>query len=186
MSKNKNRILVFLGILTSRVFGYIRDLTIAKYFGATKITDVFFLAFMIPNLLRRLLAEGSLSAAFIPVFNEELVKEKNKANQLCKNLISFLFYLTLIISVFGIIFSKYIFMILGKGFVEPYSSYGSLYLKIMFPIIIFISVGSVFMGVLNSLNRFFLTSFAFNFINISMIITIIFFRKYFYDRGLLN
>ena len=62
------------GILCSRIFGYFRDMTIALYFGANFVTDAFFLAFMIPNLFRRLLAEGSLSAAFIPNFTELLKK----------------------------------------------------------------------------------------------------------------
>jgi len=58
----------------SRVFGFVRDVVIAGYFGAGLASDAFFVAFRIPNLLRRLFAEGSLTVAFIPVFSEYLTR----------------------------------------------------------------------------------------------------------------
>ena len=60
--------------LLSRIFGFIRDVVIAWFFGAGLVSDAFFVAFRIPNLLRRLFAEGSLSVAFIPVFTEYLTQ----------------------------------------------------------------------------------------------------------------
>ncbi|MEJ2098218.1 MAG: lipid II flippase MurJ, partial [Deltaproteobacteria bacterium] len=69
--------------LLSRIFGFLRDVVIAGYFGAGLASDAFFVAFRIPNLLRRLFAEGSLTIAFIPVFTETLTtKGKNDAFQL--------------------------------------------------------------------------------------------------------
>ena len=61
--------------LASRILGFIRDAVIAWYFGAGLSSDAFIAAFRIPNLLRRLFAEGSLSSAFVPVFTEYLVKQ---------------------------------------------------------------------------------------------------------------
>jgi len=67
---------VGLATLLSRVFGFIRDMVIAGFFGAGPATDAFFVAFRIPNLLRRLFAEGSLTIAFIPVFTGYLKRSK--------------------------------------------------------------------------------------------------------------
>ncbi len=64
-----------LATLASRVLGYVRDMVVARAFGAGPITDAFFVAFRIPNLLRRLLAEGALSTAVVPVFTETLTRE---------------------------------------------------------------------------------------------------------------
>src|SRR2546427_11684082 len=61
--------------LASRVLGFVRDMVVARAFGAGPVTDAFFVAFRIPNLLRRLLAEGALSTAFIPVFTSSLTHD---------------------------------------------------------------------------------------------------------------
>lgn len=67
----------------SRILGYIKDMILAKYFGATGLSDVFFVAFRIPNLLRELFAEGSMSSAVIPVLKESQVKKiQKKQNKL--------------------------------------------------------------------------------------------------------
>ncbi|MEA1970703.1 MAG: lipid II flippase MurJ, partial [Thermodesulfobacteriota bacterium] len=73
---------VGLSTLLSRVFGFIRDMVIAGFFGAGLATDAFFVAFRIPNLLRRLFAEGSLTIAFIPVFTGYLKRSKKQAIEL--------------------------------------------------------------------------------------------------------
>ena len=62
----------------SRIFGLIRDVVVAGFFGSGLATDAFFVAFRIPNLLRRLLAEGSLTIAFIPVFTEHLTRNSRE------------------------------------------------------------------------------------------------------------
>ncbi len=74
---------VGISTMLSRIFGFIRDMVVARYFGAGLVTDAFFVAFRIPNLLRRLLAEGSLTVSFVPVFTEYLkVKSKEEALEL--------------------------------------------------------------------------------------------------------
>ena len=65
---------VALATLASRLLGLVRDLLMAAYFGAGKVADIFFVAFMLPNLFRRLVAEGALSVSFIPVYTGSLVK----------------------------------------------------------------------------------------------------------------
>ncbi len=74
---------VGISTMLSRIFGFIRDMVVARYFGAGMVTDAFFVAFRIPNLLRRLLAEGSLTVSFVPVFTEYLkVKSREEALEL--------------------------------------------------------------------------------------------------------
>ncbi|MEI6313911.1 MAG: lipid II flippase MurJ, partial [Syntrophus sp. (in: bacteria)] len=72
---------VGLATMLSRIFGFIRDMVVAGIFGAGLVTDAFFVAFRIPNLLRRLLAEGSLTVSFVPVFTEYL-KQRSREEAL--------------------------------------------------------------------------------------------------------
>ncbi|HPP88817.1 MAG TPA: murein biosynthesis integral membrane protein MurJ, partial [bacterium] len=180
--RNKNRILVFIGIFVSRISGYIRDFVIARYFGANIFTDAFFNAFTIPNLLRGIFAEGNLSSAFIPNFFDELKKSKEHSIELCRAVFSFLLYTTIIISLIGMLFSTEIASIMGYGFKsEEAKILSGEYLKIMFPILIFISISALCIGVLNSFHRFFITSAAPTILNLGMIIFVVFLRDFFGD-----
>ena len=68
-------------VILSRVLGYVRDFFIAIYLGSGPLADAFFVAFRIPNTFRRLFAEGTFNAAFVPSYSREMVKNKNKANE---------------------------------------------------------------------------------------------------------
>ena len=95
--------------LLSRIFGFIRDVVIAWFFGAGLVSDAFFVAFRIPNLLRRLFAEGSLSVAFIPVFTQYLTQQGQKdAFEMAKSAIRLLSVLLVAIAVVGILLSPII------------------------------------------------------------------------------
>ena len=183
MSRNKNRFLTLCGIFISRISGYARDFVTARYFGASIYTDAFFNAFTIPNLLRGIFAEGNLSSSFIPVFNEELKKSKEESAKLCSQLAAVLFFTTLIVSIAGMIFANEISTLMGIGFKgtnkELFVSLSGKYLRIMFPLLIFISAGALCMGVLNSSGRFFITGIAPAIINIFTIIGAIFFSRSF-------
>ena len=85
---------VSLSTLLSRVLGYIRDMLIASEFGNGMIADAFYVAYRIPNLLRRLLGEGALSSSFIPVFTDYLTnKTEKEARELVNILTTILFIL---------------------------------------------------------------------------------------------
>jgi len=156
--------------LMSRVAGYIRDMVMAYFFGATAFTDAFWIAFRIPNLLRRLFAEGSLTISFIPVFTETLEKrDKAEAKKVSDIVFSLLFSLTLIISVLGIIFSPYIVKLFAYGFDKETFDLSVSLNRIMFPYIFFISLTALSMGVLNSLRHFFAPAFSPVLLNISII-----------------
>jgi len=171
-----------IGFLTflSRVTGYIRDMVMAYFFGATAFTDAFWIAFRIPNLLRRLFAEGSLTISFIPVFTETLEKKnKEDAKRVSDIVFSLLFTITIIISLLGIIFSPYIVKLFAYGFDKETFDLSVALNRIMFPYIFFISLTALSMGVLNSLRHFFAPAFSPVLLNVSMILAIfVLFRSF--------
>ena len=171
-----------IGFLTllSRITGYIRDMVMAYFFGATAFTDAFWIAFRIPNLLRRLFAEGSLTISFIPVFTEMLEKkDKEEAKKVSDIVFSLLFAITIIVSVLGVIFSPYIVKLFAYGFDRETFELSVALNRIMFPYIFFISLTALSMGVLNSLRHFFAPAFSPVLLNVSMIIAIfVLFNKF--------
>lgn len=143
--------------LVSRIFGYLRDMVLAVYFGADGATDAFFVAFRIPNFLRRLFAEGAFSQAFVPVFTE--YKEKRSLAELrdllastAGTLIGVLFVVTAI----GIIGAPILILIFAPGFASHSQQYvlASDMLRITFPYLLFIALTALAGGVLNSFGRF--------------------------------
>lgn len=148
-----------VGALTmvSRVFGLVRDMVIAAFFGASWMTDAFWVAFRIPTTLSRLLGEGSLTASFIPVFTEYLHKKtKEEALELAYNAFTFLSIILTVVTTLGIIFSPFIISVIGYGFVsDPRQFALAVFLnRLMFPYIFIISLGALCMGILNSFRRF--------------------------------
>ncbi|MBW2094654.1 MAG: murein biosynthesis integral membrane protein MurJ [Deltaproteobacteria bacterium] len=148
---------VSLFTLLSRVLGLIRDMVIAALFGSGLTADAFFVAFRIPNLLRRLFAEGSLTIAFIPVFTEYLTRKgKDDAFEMARVVLTLLSLALVIITVLGLLFSPWIVRIQAFGFGGSGMKYDLTVLltRITFPYIFFISLVAFFMGILNSLRHF--------------------------------
>ncbi|MCW9049537.1 MAG: murein biosynthesis integral membrane protein MurJ, partial [Deltaproteobacteria bacterium] len=101
----------------SRVAGLVRDIVVARLFGAGMVTDAFFMAFTIPNLLRRFFGEGSLTAAFVPIFSEVFHQRGEKeAQQLANRCVSLLLAVMLIVVVAGVACSPWIVKGIGYGF----------------------------------------------------------------------
>jgi putative peptidoglycan lipid II flippase len=158
--------------LLSRMFGFIRDVVIAWFFGAGLVSDAFFVAFRIPNLLRRLFAEGSLSAAFIPVFTEYLTKRgKDEAFRMARSAIRLLSVFLVATAITGILLSPVIIRLIAPGFVASPEKYSLTVLltRIMFPYIFFIGLVALCMGILNVLGHFAAPALAPVFLNISII-----------------
>ena len=155
----------------SRILGLIRDMVIAKIFGSGILTDAFFVAFRIPNLLRRLFGEGSLTAAFVPVFSEHLSKDKEDALRLANGFLSILSFILAIIAVAGVLIAPLIVRIQAYGFgTESYEYKLTVLLaRITFPYVFFICLVAFFMGVLNSFKHFAAPSAAPIFLNLSLI-----------------
>lgn len=147
---------VGLATLLSRVFGFIRDMVVAGFFGAGPATDAFFVAFRIPNLLRRLFAEGSLTIAFIPVFTGYLKRSKKEAVEFASIAFTLLSIILALVSVAGIVLSPWIVKIMAPGFADAPDTYAlTVFLtRLMFPYIFFISLVALCMGILNSFRHF--------------------------------
>ena len=155
----------------SRVAGFIRDILIARFLGATMMADAFFVALRFPNLFRSLFAEGTLNVAFVPLFTGELQKGKKEALEFAKSVFSFLFYVLLIFTVLIEIIMPALMFILAPGFEEIQ---GKLALtttlsRITFPFLLFVSLVSLLAGVLNSLGRFWAAAFTPTLLNLTMI-----------------
>ena len=94
-----------LATLASRIMGFLRDMATAWFFGAGLLSDAFFVAFRIPNMLRRLLAEGSLSMVFVPVFTEYLTaKGRDEAFRMAFAMFRFLSVVLVAVTLAGILF----------------------------------------------------------------------------------
>ncbi len=156
----------------SRVFGYLRDMVAVSVFGASPGYDVFLLASKIPNLLRRLFAEGAFSQAFVPVLVEVKTNapdfEKRFINKISGNLVLVLS----VIVILGIIFTPYIIRIVAPGFIVGEEKYNLAVcmLRITFPYIFFISMVAMGSGILNSHGSFAIPAFMPIILNIAMLI----------------
>ena len=149
--------LIGAATLSSRVLGFIRDMVLARLFGATPAADAFFVAYRIPNLLRELFAEGSMSSAFIPVFTEyHMRRTKRDAWELASAMFTTLLTLVTVITLLGILAAPGIVWVLAPGFHDDTAKLAltALLTRIMFPYLLFISLAALAMGVLNSLRAF--------------------------------
>lgn len=148
--------------LISRILGYIRDMLQAFYLGTSRSADAFTIAYVIPNLLRRLTGEGAMTAAFIPIFTQ--VKEKEKREELWHFANAFFYNLTLIMAVLmvaGILISPFLVRIIAIGFKDLQGKWELTIVltRIMFPYVFLISLAALAMAILNSYKKFFVPAF---------------------------
>ena len=161
--------------LISRILGYVKDMILARYFGATGTADSFFVAFRIPNLLRELFAEGSMSSAFIPVLTEYRTKHgPEAAERLVRITFAFILVFVGIICLLGIFFAPAIVAALAPGFVAMPEKFSLAVLltRIMFPFLLFISLAALAMGALNVKRIFFVPALAPAMLNVTIIATV--------------
>ncbi|ABW68131.1 murein biosynthesis integral membrane protein MurJ [Desulfosudis oleivorans] len=158
--------------LLSRVFGYARDMALAAFLGAGMASDAFFVAFRIPNLLRRLFAEGSLTIAFVPVFLEQIQHQgREEAFAMARSALRLLSVILVGVTLLGILFSPEIVYVMGFGFAdvpEKFDLTVSL-TRIMFPYVFFVCLVALAMGILNALGHFAAPALAPVLLNIAML-----------------
>ena len=168
--------------LLSRILGFVRDAVIARAFGAGMLTDAFFVAFRIPNLLRRLFAEGAFSQAFVPILAEYRDRMGFDATkELVDRTASLLALVLLIVSVIGVLTAPAIIYISAPGFsaeTEKFALTVQL-LRVIFPYIFFISLVSLAGGILNTYSRFSVPAFTPVLLNLSFIAFTLFAAPYF-------
>lgn len=156
----------------SRVVGFIRDILMARFLGASMMADAFFVAWRFPNLFRSLFAEGTLNVAFVPLFTGELHKKgEQQAKDFARSAFSFLFYILLIFTLIIEVIMPAMTFVLSPGFDEIS---GKLELatslsRITFPFLLFVSLVSLLSGVLNSVGKFWAAAFAPVILNLTMI-----------------
>lgn len=148
--------IVSLLTLVSRVLGFVRDLLVARLLGASLFADAFFVAFRIPNLLRSFAAEGALTSAFVPVFSSALARSKEDAQTAFKRVAGFVLFLTIPLSLLGIVFSREILSLIAPGFEkDPEKLALTMQLtQIMFPYIVCVSLVAMLNSALNTLKVF--------------------------------
>lgn len=161
--------------LLSRILGFIRDAVIAWFFGAGFSSDAFIAAFRIPNLLRRLFAEGLLSSAFIPVFTQYIVRRgQPEAFDLARSAFRLLSVLLILATIGGILLSPWIVKLMAPGFVADKYSLTVTLTRQMFPYIFFVGLVALCMGILNVLGHFAAPALAPALLNISIIGSVLF------------
>jgi len=149
--------IVSVAVATSRVTGLVREMVMARLFGAGFVYDAFLLGFRIPNLTRDLFAEGALSSAFVPIFSQTLAQKGKKEAAVLSNLVGTA--LILIVGVFcvlGVFFSPALVDLLAEGFRQAPGKFDLAVrmTRIMFPFLLLVALAAQAMGVLNACNRF--------------------------------
>lgn len=158
--------------LVSRILGLVRDISFAYFFGAVTSADAFFVAFRIPNLLRKMVGEGAMSSSFVPVFTSYHAKYGDaEAKKVSDITFTYLLIVLVVLSVLGVVFSKQLIELFAPGFeIDPQKFGLTVTLnRIMFPFILFISIAALCMGILNSLKRFFIPALSPIILNIAII-----------------
>ncbi|MDD3885020.1 MAG: murein biosynthesis integral membrane protein MurJ [Gallionella sp.] len=168
--------------LVSRILAFIRDVLIARIFGAGAATDAFFVAFKLPNLLRRLFAEGAFSQAFVPIFGEYKNRRGPDETKLLVDHVATLLALILfVVTLIGIIAAPVLVFISAPGFVKDAEKFDLTVqlLRITSPYIFFISLVAVAAAILNTYNKYWVPAFAPILLNLCFIGGALWFAPYF-------
>ena len=166
----------------SRILGFIRDSIIARIFGVGLATDAFFVAFKIPNLLRRISAEGAFTQAFIPILAEyKTKKSKIEVNYLISKVATLLGIFLVVIALLGVFGAPWLIYISAPGFVSNPEKFNLTVdlLQITFPYIFFISLASMAGGILNTYGKFMVPAFTPVWLNVAFIIGALYFSEFF-------
>ena len=168
--------------LISRILGYLRDILIAVFLGASIFADAFFVAFRLPNTFRRLFAEGTFNAAFIPSYTSAKLKNNKASKQFADEVLINLILILLVLVTLAEIFTPYLVYLIAPGFIADDIKFNLAveFTRITFPFLLFISLSSFFSGILNSNNKFAAAAAAPIILNIILILSIIisYFQNY--------
>lgn len=167
--------------LISRIFGFTRDILIAKFIGVSSLSDVFFAAFKLPNFFRRIFAEGAFNNAFVPIFASKLSENKKDALNFAHNILSFLFFILFLVIIILQITMPFFISTIFPGFKDDPSELNlaiSLS-RITIFYLLFISLVSLFSSILNSYGKFAASSASPIILNLTFIIFLLFLRDKF-------
>jgi putative peptidoglycan lipid II flippase len=169
----KSTLTVGLATIVSRLLGFVRDVVFARYFGASGATDAFFLAFRIPNFMRRLFAEGSFSLAFVPILSEVRASGDRAAlRDLVDHVSGTLLAILLVVTGIGILAAPAVLAVFAPGWLmdgRPEFWLSAEMLRITFPYILLISLTALSGGILNTFDRFLVPALTPVLLNLSLI-----------------
>jgi putative peptidoglycan lipid II flippase len=148
-------------IFSSRVTGFFRDVLFANFLGANILSDAFLFAFRLPNLFRRILAEGAMNSVFIPLYIRQSKESYSLASDFTSAIFLIFLSMTSIMTVLVLFFSGQITSFLAPGFLENQEQFNFTLqlIPIIFPFLIFVTLSAVMSSVLNIRGKFFLPSF---------------------------
>ncbi len=158
--------------LLSRILGFVRDAVVAHLFGASMANDAFVVAFRLPNLLRRLFAEGAFSQAFVPILAEYKNRQgAEETRRLVNHVATLLFLALLVVKLLGMLLTPLLIHLTAPGFADNTEKFALTVelTRITFPYILFMSLVAMAAGVLNTWNRFALPAFTPVLLNLSFI-----------------
>jgi putative peptidoglycan lipid II flippase len=162
--------------LVSRLLGFVRDMVVARTFGAGPVTDAFFVAFRIPNILRRLLAEGALSTAMIPVFTEYAsLRDRPELVRMLRAVLGLALLALTVTSALGVLGASSIVRVIAPGFAsDPSQTSLTVFLtRVMFPYLLLVGLAAMATGVLNTHERFFAGAIGPAVLNLGMIVAVL-------------
>ena len=166
-------------IFSSRVTGFFRDVLFANFLGANILSDAFLFAFRLPNLLRRILAEGAMNSVFIPLYIRQSKESQSLASDFTSAVFLIFLSITSIMTIFVYLLSEQITSFLAPGFIvnEVQFNFATQLIPIIFPFLIFVTLSAVISSVLNIKGKFFLPSFLSVILNVLMIGTLLIFKS---------
>jgi putative peptidoglycan lipid II flippase len=173
-----------VGLLTlvSRIFGFIRDMLMARFIGASFASDAFLVAFRLPNMFRALFAEGAFAAAFVPLFNRKVGESGGRLDEalrFAEDALSVLLPVLLFFTTIVMVFAGPAVLLLSGGFRDASPeefAFAVQLARITFPYLLFISLVSLLGGILNSIGRFWVNAAAPILLNLTVIVAILLFN----------
>ena len=166
-------------ILSSRLTGFFRDVLFANYLGANVLSDAFLFAYRLPNLFRRIFAEGAVNSVLIPMFINQKKENEDRAIEFFWSIFLIFLLVTSALSIFIFIFKFDVISILAPGFIDNKNQFifASQLLPITFPFLIFVTLSAILSSILNINGKFFLPSFLSVILNVCMILALFLFKS---------
>ena len=171
----------------SRLLGLIRDMLFSRVIGISYVADAFFLALRIPNIFRRITSEGAFAASFIPIFSRDFLENRNKSINFAESILFYMIVTITVLVLLAQILMPLLIYLLAGGFSENQTKLDIAisYSRLTLPYIIFISLSSLGSAIINNQGKFFATSLAPIFLNIFLIMALLFPDLNIIDRGFL-
>lgn len=167
---------ISVATLASRILGFVRDMVVALVFGAGPVTDAFFVAFRIPNMLRRLLAEGALATAVVPVFTEySATRSREDFIRMLRAVLALALLALAVTTAVGVLTAPWLVPVIAPGFAsDPEQAALTVTLtRVMFPYLLLVGIAALGMGALHAHGRFFAAALGPALLNVGMIATVL-------------